>query len=87
MPRRNLSDYGLGENQDLSNCKQEELDFVFQNSYSPWKESEPEEREPKVKLNVVINKDLNNRLTEKAKKLNKSKTELVRVLLDRALDE
>jgi hypothetical protein len=48
---------------------------------------EPEGREPKVRLNVVINKDLNDRLTEKAKKLNKSKTELVRVLLDRALDE
>jgi hypothetical protein len=87
MPKRNLNDYGLSENQDLNNCKQEELDFVYENSNSPWEELEPEGREPKVRLNVVINKDLNDRLTEKAKKLNKSKTELVRVLLDRALDE
>lgn len=83
MPRKNLSDYGLGENRDENNYRQDEEDFVFQNSDSLWEELEPEGREPKVKLNVVINKDLNDQLTEKARKLNKSKTELVRVFLHR----
>ena len=86
MPRKNLNDYGLGENQDLNNCKQDELDFVFQNSDSPWEELEPEEREPKVRLNVDIDEDLNDLLAEKARKLKKSKSELERVLLDRALN-
>jgi hypothetical protein len=85
MPEKDMNDYGIGENHDLNNCTQEELDFIYGNSNSPWEELESEGREPKVKLNVVINKDINDRLTEKARKLNKSKTELVRVLLDRAL--
>ena len=85
MPKRDLNDYGVDKNRDENNYRQDEEDFVFQNSDSLWEELEPEGREPKVKLNVDINKDLNDRLTEKARKLNKSKTELVRVLLDRAL--
>jgi len=85
MPRRNLSDYGLDDNEKLSNCTQEELDFVFQDSYSPWKELEPEDKNSKLRLYVDIDEDLNDRLAEKARELNKSKPELTRELLDRAL--
>lgn len=75
MPRKDLDDY-----------EQNEQDFVFENSDSLWEGLEPEEREPKVRLNVDINENLHDRLAEKARKLKKSKSELIRVLLDRALD-
>jgi hypothetical protein len=73
MPRKNMNDY--------------KQDFVFQNSDSPWEGLEPEERKPKVRLNVDIDEDLNDLLVEKARKLKKSKSELVRVLLEWSLDE
>ena len=78
VPKKDLEDY--------------EQDFVFQNSDSPnsdspWKGLEPEERKPKVRLNVDIDEDLNDLLAEKARKLKKSKSELIRVLLKRSLDE
>ncbi|PSO85341.1 MAG: hypothetical protein BRC43_14355 [Cyanobacteria bacterium QS_3_48_167] len=76
MPRKDLNDY-----------EQNEQDFVFENSDSLWEGLEPEEREPKVRLNVDINENLHDRLAEKARKLKKSKSELIRVLLDRALDK
>ena len=58
-----------------------------QNSDSPWEGLEPEERKPKVRLNVDIDEDLNHLLAEKARKLKKSKSELIRVLLKWSLDE
>ena len=76
MPRKDLNDY-----------EQNEQDLVFENSDSLWEGLEPEEREPKVRLNVDINENLHDRLAEKARKLKKSKSELIRVLLDRALDK
>ena len=79
--------WGIMPKRDLNNYEQNEQDFVFQNSDSPWKGLEPEEREPKVRLNVDIDEDLNDRLDEKARKLKRSKSELMRVLLDRTLDE
>jgi hypothetical protein len=85
MPRKNLNDYGLGENQDLNDHKQEELKFVFQNSDSPWEELEAEDRYPKVKLSVDINEDLDDLLAEKARELKKSKSELVKELLEWSL--
>ena len=84
MPEKDLNDYGIGENHDLNNCTQEELDFVFQNSYSPWKELEPEDKNSKLRLYVDIDEDLNYLLTEKARELKKSKSELVRLLLKRS---
>ena len=77
MPEKDLNDYKT----------QDEKDFVYENSDSPWKGLKPEEREPKVRLNVDIDEDLNDLLAEKARKLKKSKSELIRVLLDRALDK
>ena len=74
MPRKDLNDYEQNEN-----------DFVFQNSDSLWEGLEPEERRPKIRINVDVDVDLNDRLAEKARKLKKSKSELIRVLLDRAL--
>lgn len=85
VPKKDLEDYGLGENRDFNNCRQDELDFVFQNIDSPWEGLEPEKREPKVRFYVDIDQDLNCLLTEKARELKKSKSELVRELLDRAL--
>ena len=76
MPRKDLNDYEQNEN-----------DFVFQNSDSLWEGLEPEERRPKIRINVDVDVDLNDRLAEKARKLKKTKSELLRVLLDRALDE
>ena len=84
MPKRDLNDYGVSEDQDLNNCKQEELNFVFQNSDSPWEGLEPEKRELKVRFYVDIDQDLNCLLTEKARELKKSKSELVRLLLKRS---
>ena len=76
MPKRDLNDY-----------KQDEQEFVYENSDSLWEGVEPEERKPKVRINVDIDEDLNDRLVEKARKLKKSKSEIIRVLLDRTLDE
>jgi hypothetical protein len=73
---------------DINNYKkQDEKDFVYENSDSPWKGLKPEEREPKVRLNVDIDEDLNDLLAEKARKLKKSKSELVRVLLKWSLNK
>ena len=57
---------------------------MFQNSYSPWKELEPEDKNSKLRLYVDIDEDLNYLLTEKARELKKSKSELVRLLLKRS---
>lgn len=45
------------------------------------------EREPTIRLNIDIPVSGNDRLAEKARKLSKPKTELVRRLLEWALDE
>ncbi|GAQ00102.1 hypothetical protein [Leptolyngbya sp. NIES-2104] len=54
---------------------------------SPWADLEAPEREATIRLNVDIPVALNDRLAEKARKLRKPKTELVRRLLEWALDE
>jgi hypothetical protein len=53
----------------------------------PWADLEPPEREATIRLNVDIPVGLNDRLAEKARKLRKPKTELVRRLLEWALDK
>ena len=54
---------------------------------NPWAELKADEREPTIRLNVDIPLALNDKLAEKARKLRKPKTELVRRLLEWALDE
>ena len=54
---------------------------------NPWAELKADEREPTIRLNVDIPLSLNDKLAEKARKLRKPKTELVRRLLEWALDE
>ena len=54
---------------------------------APWSGIEATEREPTIRLNVDIPLSLNDKLAEKARKLRKPKTELVRRLLEWALDE
>ena len=58
-----------------------------QTSAAPWADLEPEAKEPTVRLNVDIPISLNDLLAAKARKLRKPKTELVRSLLEWALDE
>lgn len=53
----------------------------------PWGDIEVPDREPTIRLNVDIPVSLNDRLAEKARKLRKPKTELVRHLLEWVLDE
>jgi hypothetical protein len=74
MPEKDMNDY-------------KKQDFLYGNSESLWEGLEPEERRPKIRINVDVDVDLNDRLAEKARKLKKSKSELIRVLLDRALDK
>lgn len=57
------------------------------NSNKPWAELKAEEREPTIRLNVDIPVSINDKLAEKARQLRKPKTELVRRLLEWALDE
>lgn len=52
----------------------------------PWADMAPEEKEPTVRLNVDIPVSLNDALADKARKLRKPKTELVRELLKWALE-
>lgn len=54
---------------------------------TPWGDLEPEAKEATVRLNVDIPISLNDRLAEKARQLRKPKTELVRRLLEWALDD
>jgi hypothetical protein len=54
---------------------------------TPWSDMEATEREPTIRLNVDIPLSLNDKLAEKARRLRKPKTELVRRLLEWALDE
>jgi len=56
-------------------------------SSAPWADLEPAAKEPTVRLNVDIPISLNDLLAAKARKLRKPKTELVRRLLEWALDE
>ena len=58
-----------------------------QPSAAPWTDMEPEAKEPTVRLNVDIPISLNDLLGAKARKLRKPKTELVRRLLEWALDD
>jgi hypothetical protein len=58
-----------------------------QHSAAPWTDMEPEAKEPTVRLNVDIPMSLNDLLSAKARKLRKPKTELVRRLLEWALDD
>lgn len=53
----------------------------------PWSGLKPPEKEPTVRLNVDIPISLNDKLADKARQLRQPKTELVRKLLDWALDE
>lgn len=54
---------------------------------TPWGDLEPEAKEATVRLNVDIPISLNDRLAEKARQLRKPKTELVRRLLEWALND
>lgn len=54
---------------------------------SPWADLEAEEREPTIRLNLDIPLALNDKLAEKARKLRKSKADLVRHLLEWSLNE
>lgn len=56
-------------------------------SSTPWADLEPVAKEATVRLNVDIPISLNDLLAAKARKLRKPKTELVRRLLEWALDE
>jgi hypothetical protein len=58
-----------------------------QPSAAPWTDMEPEAKEPTVRLNVDIPISLNDLLSAKARKLRKPKTELVRRLLEWALED
>ena len=58
-----------------------------QPSAAPWTDMEPEAKEPTVRLNVDIPVSLNDLLATKARELRKPKTELVRRLLEWALNE
>lgn len=53
---------------------------------NPWADLQPIEREATVRLNVDIAVSLNDKLAEKARQLRKPKTELVRHLLEWALE-
>lgn len=53
----------------------------------PWEGLKPPEKEPTIRLNVDIPISLNDKLTQKAQQVRKPKTELVRKLLEWALDE
>jgi hypothetical protein len=53
----------------------------------PWDDLQPPEKEPTVRLNVDISVRLNDALTTKARQLRKPKTEVVRKLLEWALDD
>lgn len=54
---------------------------------TPWGDLQPEAKEPTVRLNVDIPISLNDKLAEKARELRKPKTELVRRLLEWALND
>jgi hypothetical protein len=54
---------------------------------SPWGDIEAPEKEATIRLNVDIPISLNDRLGAKARQMRKPKTELVRRLLEWALDE
>lgn len=54
---------------------------------SPWAEFEEPELEPTTRLNVDIKLSLNDALAEKARKYRIPKTELVRKLLEWALEQ
>lgn len=52
----------------------------------PWAELQPEAKEATIRLNVDIPVGLNDKLAEKARILRTSKSDLVRKLLDWALE-
>lgn len=52
----------------------------------PWAELEPSQKEATIRLNVDIPIALNDKLADKARKLRKSKSDLVRELLKWALE-
>ncbi|MEP0950318.1 hypothetical protein NC992_25855 [Leptolyngbya subtilissima DQ-A4] len=54
---------------------------------NPWEGLEPPEKEATVRLNVDIPISLNDALADKARQLRKPKTELVRKLLEWALND
>lgn len=58
-----------------------------QPSAALWDDMEPEAKEPTIRLNVDIPISLNDLLTAKARRLRKPKTELVRRLLEWALED
>jgi len=52
----------------------------------PWAEMQPEEKAATIRLNVDIPVDLNDKLAERARTLRTSKSDLVRKLLEWALE-
>jgi len=52
----------------------------------PWAEMQPEEKEATIRLNVDIPVGLNDKLAERARNLRTSKSDLVRKLLEWALE-
>jgi len=52
-----------------------------------WNDLEPQEKEATVRLNVDIPISLNDKLAEKARKLRQPKTELVRKLIEWAIND
>ena len=52
-----------------------------------WNDLEPAEKEATVRLNVDIPISLNDKLAEKARKLRQPKTELIRKLIEWALND
>lgn len=56
-------------------------------SDDPWGDLLPPEKEPTIRLNVDIPISLNDKLTDKARQVRKPKTELIRRLLEWALDD
>lgn len=54
---------------------------------NPWADLEAAEREPTIRLNLDIPLALNDKLADKARRLRKSKADLVRHLLEWALND
>lgn len=75
-----------GEAQPASSTPPPPAAQTSSTSKSPWDDLQPIEREATVRLNVDIAVSLNDKLAEKARQLRKPKTELVRRLLEWALE-
>lgn len=83
----NMSDLPKPDVENPSSISREPSKTKSSEKADPWADLETPEREATIRLNVDIPIALNDRLAEKARKLRKPKTELVRRLLEWALDE